>query len=364
MKKKILLPLIVIIIIAGFIAYHHFSYPYPKADISVTLIKPMNCSDCYNMTIAIDKLKTLNVNIKSYKELIYPRDISKRELLEKGITRLPVLIFKGEVLKYPQITDFWDMINGKIVDNFFGKEVIVMAPEPIYYNVSNDSIYGYVSIIEIKPPQCKECGKLNNMSEFRKMISHLCYIKQYLLADYDTNLSQELIKKYNITRLPAVIMSPEANDYDILSNKWKDIGITKKDGYLITTSLTPPFYSIPEKRVVGLINITYLYNPNCSICYNYTVHKTVLERFYVYIENEKAVSIYSREGKELVKKYNITAVPTFIASPDLKYYKDLMKVWEQVGTREKDGYFVFRNMKKMPGRIYFDLTLNKTRMGG
>lgn len=353
--KKLLF--IAIVVVIGVALFFHQSYPKPR--INALVIYPVNCSDCYNMTPAIDQLEKLGAIVKTT-TIYYPRDISKKELLNNNISRLPVIIFSGELTKYPRIVDFLDLIDARFSDELMSKKAIVIAPEPIYYDLMNDSPYGYVDIVEIKPPSCNEC---NNMSQFRREISHLCYISRYRVADYNTELAQELIKRYNITRLPAVVLSPEANQYKILSMNWGNVGITSKDGYLVTTSLTPPFYSIPLHRVVGVVNITYLYDPECKSCYNYSLHRVTLERFNVKIGKEKVVSIHSKEGKELIKKYNITAIPTFIASPDLRYYTALMKVWDQVGSID-NGYFIFRNMKKMPGRVYLNLTTNTTMIGG
>ena len=362
MKKGLIIALpIISLIIIGIILYFSLHYSTSPARLRAVIIKPVNCTGCYNMTPVLDQAGKLNARITSIKEIYYPKDISKEELLRMNITRLPVLVISGQPLRYPQLIDFWDMLGARIDKKFLKQEVIIQPPEPVYYNLLNDSVYGYVNIIEIKPPDCKVC---NNMSRFREMISHLCYISQYLVADYNTELAQGLIEKYNITRLPAVILSPEAKEYKLLNMKWENIGIIEKDNYLVSTQLTPPFYSIPENRVVGLVNLTYLYDPNCIECYDYNLHRATLERFYVKIVNESLVDIHSKEGRRLIEKYNITAIPTFIASPDLKYYKELMNIWDQVGTIEPDGFFVFRNMGKMPGRIYLDLETNETRMGG
>ncbi len=339
--------------------------PYPKILLSITEIDATNCEKCYNMTPLIKQFEELNAHVITYKRIQYPKDISKEELLKMNITKLPAVLIKGNIEAYPQLTDFISIFNATPIQRnimFFKEKVfVIQPPEPVYYDVVNNKSYGILTIIEIKPPDCEKC---NNMSSFRKKILSLASIGHYYVADYNTQLAQELINRYNITRLPAVVISPEAKDYILLSQEWKNIGIASKDGYFVSTSLTPPFYSIPEHRVVGLVNITYLYDPLCKRCYDYNIHREVLERFYVVIDKERAISIYTPEGKRLIEKYNITAVPTFIATGDLKYYKELMKRWDQVGTIEEDGTFVFRNMKKMPGRIYVNLTTNSTMIGG
>ena len=74
------------------------------------------------------------------------------------------------------------------------------------------------------------------------------------------------------------------------------------------------------------------------------VHKTVLTNYGVYTAEETTVDISSEQGQALREKYNITKVPTMIASEELQYYKTINEIWEKVGTIEDDGTYVFRDL--------------------
>ena len=73
--------------------------------------------------------------------------------------------------------------------------------------------------------------------------------------------------------------------------------------------------------------------------------KPILSRFGMVFSAEKTVDVADKEGKNLIKKYAITNVPTIILSPETKKYHSIAKVWPQVGTIEKDGSFIFRKME-------------------
>ena len=64
----------------------------------------------------------------------------------------------------------------------------------------------------------------------------------------------------------------------------------------------------------------------------------------VYINNEKYVDVSSSEGKTLLSKYDITAIPTIILSKEISDYETIKKTLEQFGTFEQDGKFVFRKL--------------------
>ncbi|PIN69965.1 hypothetical protein COV94_02265, partial [Candidatus Woesearchaeota archaeon CG11_big_fil_rev_8_21_14_0_20_57_5] len=43
-------------------------------------------------------------------------------------------------------------------------------------------------------------------------------------------------------------------------------------------------------------------------------------------------------------RYGITNVPTVILSSEMGMYANLITVWQQVGTQEPDGSFIFQDM--------------------
>ena len=72
------------------------------------------------------------------------------------------------------------------------------------------------------------------------------------------------------------------------------------------------------------------------------------------MNSEKTVDIASDEGKALIKKYSIKSVPTIILSKDADAYPALKQIWQQVGSVEEDGNYVFREVTQMGS--YKDLT--------
>ncbi len=114
---------------------------------------------------------------------------------------------------------------------------------------------------------------------------------------------------------------------------------------------------ITEKKVKGLVTLTLLDDKSCTECYNVSLHKLVLDRFNMYIEDERMVDITDSEGKYLINKYSITQVPTIILSGEVSEYTALTNIWDQVGTVEEDGSYVFRKLEVMG--TYKDLTADK-----
>ena len=107
---------------------------------------------------------------------------------------------------------------------------------------------------------------------------------------------------------------------------------------------------------IKLISLT---DESCSDCYDASIHKQILSRLGLVISEEEEIDVSTENGKKLIEKYEINAVPTIIIQGDAEEYPALAQVWSQVGTVEDDGSYVFRKIEAMGRGIkYKDLTTN------
>ena len=62
------------------------------------------------------------------------------------------------------------------------------------------------------------------------------------------------------------------------------------------------------------------------------------------VANEETFDIKDIKGRQVRVKYDIKNVPTVIITGDLDAYETLKAAWDQVGTIEDDGAYVFREL--------------------
>ncbi len=55
----------------------------------------------------------------------------------------------------------------------------------------------------------------------------------------------------------------------------------------------------------------------------------------------------------MIAKYSVEKVPTVILGGDLEIYEGFDAVWEQVGTIEEDGSYVFRELDVLGQQIVY-----------
>jgi hypothetical protein len=157
---------------------------------------------------------------------------------------------------------------------------------------------------------------------------------EYMESDSKT------VKQYNLTRLPIILMSGEYDVYPFylqLSALGEDMGEV-----FVFSKLLPPYYDLTDKKVKGLVKVTYIKDPECKECYAPEEYFAgLLKNASIYVVSEKVLT--KDEAKDLLSQYNITQLPTVIMSKDFKYYEQLLPAWEAIGTEEADGMFVLRN---------------------
>ncbi len=200
---------------------------------------------------------------------------------------------------------------------------------------------------------CENCYDMENAITFIK--SQNVNIIQEKTLSYTDKEAQDIIKENGIQSLPALVITGETLQDNVI-NLWDNIG-AELVGNTVFVAGIPPYYSLGKQKIVGLVQVIRLTDNSCAECYDVENHMQILPRFGIYIDKSLTYDVSSNDGKDLLKKYNITKVPTTILSPDISAYPALTQIWDQVGTVESDGWYVFRATEQMG--IYKDLHQNK-----
>lgn len=208
-----------------------------------------------------------------------------------------------------------------------------------------------LEIVVVSDKSCSDCSVLQGYIDLLKK-GNVEIIKETNLDILD-NDAQDLVNKFSVKKVPFFIVSGELNKDSDLQKIWSAWG-TIQDNVFVLTNVNPPYRSLDNNKVMGLVSVTYLTDKSCSECYDVMNHKNVLETgFGITMIGERTVDIADAEGKELVEKYNITQVPTFISNNEIAAYQSLLSAWATVGSIESDGTYVFRKTEQMGA--YYDL---------
>lgn len=317
-------------------------------EIKVTLLTA-DCADCFDLKTVYDGVlagKTYKVTDNS--ELAITDSHAQKLITDNNITRLPALVIEGD-------TSGISLSGARKLDDV----LIIDSPAP-YYDIQSGAVNGRVSLMYVTADACKECINITVLgSQLAQTGVAVASEKTFTSSSDD---GKRIINAYSITKLPAVIMSPDIKAYDTITTALAEEGDFAPDGSFVLRKLNPPYYDLTTNTVRGRVDVTYLVDATCTTCYNVTMHKSILTGFGILLASEKTIDVSSDEGKALISANQIEMVPTIILTGEPQLYSALQQVWPQVGTAENNAY-VFRHTELLSGAVSKNLTNNKTLVG-
>jgi hypothetical protein len=302
------------------------------ANLQITIIKDSSCLDCFDINLGIEEIKKANVNIEEEKTL-ERTDANAEELISKfGIEKLPAFIINGEINKNSSLTEVWPKI-GEVKD---GSVVFKSAGAP-YIQASTGEKRGAVKLIIISSENCADCFDVEKYKGLPNQMR--MYVEEEKTIEYKSSEGEEVIKKYDIDIIPTIVISGDLEAYSVEDlKKFGEI----KDNTFILTQLQPPYIKASSEKLMGKIDVTVVSDENCSDCYDIAAYDNIIKQFGLFVQNKKTVDANSANGKALIKKYKIEAVPTMIMIGDVEVYNKPGTVWDGIGTMENDGAYVLR----------------------
>jgi len=360
----VLLGLIVVLIIAGLFYYDvidlpeseekeeekqvldNFTVPVTAPEVELYVVQNSACDECINVSEVIEIIKGApTLDITSDQIVEYDSEKGKELIEEYELKRLPAFVLKivsGEKLE--EAIPPFEKRNGDMVYD--------LTPPP-YYDVQEDTIKGAISVIQLVNTDCEDCFDLSALMKNLKMFGLAFSDEQ--IVEYDSEEGGELIEKYDITKVPTLIFSSDAAEYEQISTAWDEIGSIEDDGMMVLRTVNPPYYDLDTDSVKGIVSITHILDESCDACFDTAMIKDMFEQqLMMKYGNEETVDVSSEEGKALLEKYNITKVPTVILSDDAGEYPGITNVWNQIGVIV-DSNYVITKLETIPGIVYKDM---------
>lgn len=202
-----------------------------------------------------------------------------------------------------------------------------------------------LSFIIVEPPK-EKCDGCFDATNILKMIDTAHNVK-YKTSNvpYDSVLSRKYIEMYAIKNLPAVIVSGDIENEKVAS-AWNALSGEKREGRVVIENLLP-YYDIESAEAKGIISAVLIKDKLCQDCFAEDEYIKILKRFGLSVKETSVYDVTSTEGDALVKKYDISKVPTVLLSPSTAEYAAFKTAWSEVGTIENDGWFIFREVQKL-----------------
>jgi hypothetical protein len=198
--------------------------------VSVTYLVDSSCTVCVNLTGVVNTLEQGGMAVSKITTIEYTSPQGQQEILNHDIKHIPALVFSNDIAAYPQIVQLFAQINATERNGSYA----LHATDPPYLDLTQNKVVGLVNVILLNDSSCKTCYDLNLhlqiLARFNVQISNTQNI------DISSTDGQNLLSKYNITKVPTLLVSPDAVLYQNLNAVWPQVGTVASDGWFVFRS--------------------------------------------------------------------------------------------------------------------------------
>lgn len=194
-------------------------------------IRATGCSECGDPDTFIMSLESSTIGMVFTDKAVYDDNSSEGEALiaQYNITRLPALFLSAEgASAYPVFNQISPL--GEIEGEWF----ILRDVVPPYLDLNaNRTLRGMVSARFIVNSSCVDCFDIGVLSDYISQSTGLV-INSSKTYEANSTEGRALIEKYNITRIPTLVYSPDAKYYPYFDEVWLNQTSTiEPDGYYV-----------------------------------------------------------------------------------------------------------------------------------
>ena len=110
-----------------------------------------------------------------------------------------------------------------------------------YYDIKTQQKKGFIDVVLLKDKSCSDCFDVTRYLSTLKRFGMA--IATSSIYDISSPEGKSYVEKYNIKKVPTMLMSASADDYSGFKKLWKSVGTVESDGWFI-------FRKVDRKSVV------------------------------------------------------------------------------------------------------------------
>jgi hypothetical protein len=208
--------------------YYNVSTKRVAGRISITYITAAACPNCYDVAEFGSQLKETGASISSQRIVEAASPDGQAMIKKYSITQIPTMIMSADALAYPVVAQVWPMVGSVEAD---GMLVLRNVSVP-YYDFTDNKVHGLVTAVYITDKSCTECYDVKMHKEVLEQSFGMKF-KEEKSADVSEKAGKDLVKKYSIKYVPAILLDKEASEYKSLVDAWTQVGTVEPDGVFV-----------------------------------------------------------------------------------------------------------------------------------
>lgn len=201
--------------------------------VTATILSDPSCSTCIDPKLTIDAYKKAGVKITDQNEVVWNSPEGQKIIDQYKITKLPTFILSPDIDFYDNVKSNWANIGTVEKDKTYVARTLFLP----YRDLGKGQIVGLVDLIYLTDSSCADCYKVQDVQKPILTKGYGVAIRSERTIDVASLEGKNLVAQYNITKVPTILLSPEAEQYPNIKSVWKSVGIVGSDGWYIFTGL-------------------------------------------------------------------------------------------------------------------------------
>jgi hypothetical protein len=329
------------------------------AQVGITVITYDECTECKSAALLVEQLNEIApifmFEISAFDEVAYDSPEGQQLIETYDIKKLPSVILSKEASSNSTFLEIWKAGVGTEESD---GSLVFREHYPPYYDADAGETRGLVEAYVINPENCSVCDDLNEYVDYMGgEFVMMAFSKNETLNENDP-LAQEMIAKYNITKLPVFVLSDDVQVYQFYDDQLVFLVSEEEDGWVVLRQVVPPYIDLEQNHsLTGVVTMIQIVDSSCTDCMDpSTLSQSLASTFGFYVGEEFVYDVNGTEAQDLLERYNITRYPTVLVSPDASVYYGFEDQWTSAeDTKEEDGWYVFRSHSLLTDVKYIDL---------
>lgn len=199
-----------------------------KGLVSLKLITDPSCDKCDKLGTLLAQISFAGIKIAEQRNITATSEEGKSLTSKYNIDFVPTLILSEDAGEYLIIQQAWAQIGTKEEDAY-----VLRTVYPPFINLTIGKLRGLISITYLNDTSCTECYDVST----HKLIlsspqSYAMAFDKEEVVDLSSNKGKELVQKYNITKVPTVVLSAEMGVYPSSAGLRQFFSIEKDNSYV------------------------------------------------------------------------------------------------------------------------------------
>lgn len=195
--------------------------------VTVFNLKDSSCNKCTDLTPVVKGFENAGVLVTQKKTVEYTSAEGQDMIRQVGITRIPALVISNDIEYYPEVLQQLQGAGATQKEGVYALHALI----PPYRDLAQGKVLGLVKVTYLTDNTCLECYDVSVNQRILQQFGMA--MDEEKTVDVNSAAGQQLKAQYSITKVPIIVVSPDAGAYSSFVQAWSSVGTVEADGWYV-----------------------------------------------------------------------------------------------------------------------------------